>query len=456
MTSESAPIRQVLIGRKRRLDRLGILTFLRNIARDRAGMHELRRLCADELRRSSIHNLRDEVVIDLLADRYVRGLLDLVEVAVPQAEPPGFDVEGSGDSPMQGPQNKPIESKPSPIVPIEYPILAGVESEQITASTTKLVAKLAELMFQMFGIDKRLSTIAETYVSVAEEEGINIARAHNALSTKIGIELHAPGPTSKPEANVPDAYIKAAEMTAEKPRGIAADLGYTLEAMTTASKMEFRRSDEAQEEAKKAEEEKAEEKKTWIEFAITFADSGEPVPSVDLVLTTPKGEEKKITTDAQGKVRLDDLPTGEFSVRSERAGKRRSETLGIGKIEGSDDAKSVAIAGTSYCIAEVKRHKVQSGETLQSVAMLVGMTAMELSTWAFGTTDSREVNRLLRHEVGCTKRGPDGNYRFDDADEPGILYLPGEWKKEGLSGGKTIALTVSRLPVKQKPWIFSM
>ena len=454
MTSENAAVPHLLLGRKRRLDKLGILAFLRGIARDRSGMLELRRLCAEELRRSSIHNLRDDVVLELLAERYVHGALDLVEVHHPQSELPAFPEAASPPVAVKGGENKAGDIKPSPIVPQEYPVLARSEADQVIDSTLGLAAKLAALMFSAFGFNKRPSTLAEAYVSVSAEEGTNIKLAHDNLAIKLGLELHAFGADKPPAADVPDTYVSTATQMSHAPRTAVSGLSTTLSGLADTSWN--RVSPEAAADAKKPDEEKKPEK-TWIEFAATFADSGMAAASLALVVTLPSGEEKKVKTNALGRVRLDDLDDGAFSVSSEFKGKKRNETLAFGDVDtGASTPAKNDDADKVYCVVELKKHKVQTGDTLASLAESVGISADELAMWAFGTDDPKQVNLCLRHEIGCKKKGPDGKYVFDDADEPGIFLLPTPWKLEGLSGGKTVQLSVSKIAAKEKPWIFSM
>jgi hypothetical protein len=48
--------------------------------------------------------------------------------------------------------------------------------------------------------------------------------------------------------------------------------------------------------------------------------------------------------------------------------------------------------------------------------------------------------------VGCTKKTKDGyNYMFDDSDNPGLMYIPKEWKQTGLATGSTHVFRVKKI-----------
>jgi hypothetical protein len=90
-------------------------------------------------------------------------------------------------------------------------------------------------------------------------------------------------------------------------------------------------------------------------------------------------------------------------------------------------------------------HKVQSGETLASIAEDNGLTWQNLSYFNFGTDVPREVNRYLREIVGCTKRTRDGkNYMFTDDDDPGIIYVPTDPETFELDTGAQHQIKVKR------------
>lgn len=452
MSEEASLSAPVLLGRRRRLDKRGILAFLRGVSVDRRGMLELRRLLAVELGRSSIHNLRDDVVLEMLAERYVRGALDLVLVHEAEPEFPGFPVQDGAAAAAPATENKAGDLKPAPIVPQEYPVLARVESDGVIDATLKLVAELTDLLFGAFVSEKRPSTLAQAYLGTSSETGDGVGSKVGDLLITLGLELHAFGPDKPRKPEVPDAYVLAANDVSRAPGAVVSGLGDSLLALAAVPMENKLKRDEARDDAKK--DEAAEPEKTWLELCVV-TDSGAPV-SLELVVTTASGEEKKVTTGSDGKIKLDGLDAGSFSVRSDRGDKRRDATLKFDGVGGDPAAPSAsADESKSYCIADIEEHRVATGETLASVAEQAGITWQELAMWSWGTDDLEKVDAFLRLEVGCTKRDAGGHYVFDDGDEPGVLLVPKPWVKEGLSGGTSFVIRVGRL-VKETPWIFSM
>jgi len=85
-------------------------------------------------------------------------------------------------------------------------------------------------------------------------------------------------------------------------------------------------------------------------------------------------------------------------------------------------------------IARIDEHKVQTGETLESLASSAGLTWQQLAEFNWDTSVPEQVNEHLRDDVGCTQRTADGNnYVFSSEDEPGIIYIPQPWTQEGLA-----------------------
>jgi hypothetical protein len=87
MASDESAIEMVTVGRTLPLDRNSALSLLRRLSTDRAVMLDLRRLYADEVGRSALHGLKDETVLEQLAERIARG--DLTISAFRQMERPG-------------------------------------------------------------------------------------------------------------------------------------------------------------------------------------------------------------------------------------------------------------------------------------------------------------------------------------------------------------------------------
>ena len=108
-------------------------------------------------------------------------------------------------------------------------------------------------------------------------------------------------------------------------------------------------------------------------------------------------------------------------------------------------------------IAEIEEHKVKTGETLKSVAEANGMTWQQLTEFNWNTSVPDQVNVHLRDEVGCRKKTADGkNYVFDNADEPGVIYVPKKWSQSGLMTDQTHTIRVRRLAYEKAPRVIRL
>lgn len=156
-----------------------------------------------------------------------------------------------------------------------------------------------------------------------------------------------------------------------------------------------------------------------------------PIPGVRLVLLRPDGSIEQLETDAAGEATCRGVGRGGCDVSSPLAGRTVEETLAFVK-QGTHLS-----AGTEpgmenergFAIASVVEHKVRTGETLDEIAKDFGITKTELCDFNWGTSDPDDVDDMLCLIVGCTETDPlTGRYVLDDSDDPGIIYLPREWK----------------------------
>ena len=193
-----------------------------------------------------------------------------------------------------------------------------------------------------------------------------------------------------------------------------------------------------------------------MEFKVVWDETGEPVPQVRLRIAGPDGIENFHTTDSSGKIRIDDLERGDCIARCKLNNPLLSNTLsfvGMGKPAGTQ-AKSNQTTGSQQQSQSPKRmgvqqitlveaHKVATGENLKRLAEGASLTWQELAKFNWDTDVPKEINEHLRDDIGCTVKTPDGkNYKFDDSDHPGIVYIPTNWEANGLGTEKTHIIRV--------------
>jgi hypothetical protein len=130
----------------------------------------------------------------------------------------------------------------------------------------------------------------------------------------------------------------------------------------------------------------------------------------------------------------------------------RQGPAGAGKkVPGKTTRREAAVNGHrsgSFSIVGVKAHKVKSGDTLAKIASAYHRTESDLAYFNWGVRSPAQIQQRLRDEVGCRKRDGDGRYVLDGADEPGIVYVPLKWCKQGLAADQCHMVRVR--PVARK------
>jgi hypothetical protein len=188
---------------------------------------------------------------------------------------------------------------------------------------------------------------------------------------------------------------------------------------------------------------------TWAEFRVVDDATGKPVNWVRLVVRTPDGNQNYHTTDADGLVRAEELEPGKCDVSCELKNPLLASTLAfvaMGDAAASSGGEGKQGKPGTLIIANIERHKVKKGESLDALAKKAGMTWKELAKFNWGTDVPDEINKHLKDDVGCTKKTKDGlNYVFDDSDKPGIVFIPTKWEESGLACGMRHTLRVRRL-----------
>ncbi|MDI1450428.1 hypothetical protein [Polyangium sp. 6x1] len=424
MSAETTGFGNLLLGRPRRLDRHGILAFLRNVALDRRGMLELRRLLAEELHRSSIHNLRDEVVIEQLADRYVRGSLSLVLVRPREVELEGFFIEGADTTPLTGPKNEAGDLRPAPEVPPEYPVLARVESDQIIDSTLKLVARLADLLFGSFGLQKRPSTLAQELVLLAADEARGVKGAGTKVDLELELELHPQGGVILPDPQIKDAYVAAAAEIAAGPHPAAKgliDLIFPLARVDVTRRFDNPVKSGSVRNDRMGEDKAEDGSGDWVEIELVDdGDPPKPLANQPFRVELRNGKVVEGVLDENGKARVEGVTAGSATVTFPEIDKKKWKANDEGKAYGlGGPAKAGASPVTGSSVAEdttfVEVELLDDGDPPKPVAGARYRVELDSGETFEGTLDDRGKARLEGLPKGK------GTITFPDIDQ-------GQWE----------------------------
>ncbi len=213
------------------------------------------------------------------------------------------------------------------------------------------------------------------------------------------------------------------------------------------------------------------EKTAWIRFRVVDDASSRPLPGVVLSVTEPNGKTFEFTTRPDGMIDVQEIDPGSCTVACSLDQAHVTDTYGFVTIGNRPSASPAIPGGADHAIsndrptvqtdpdqrettapppslrgvriASVEAHKVRTGESIKSLAEANGLTWQELARFNWSTDVPDEINIRLRDDVGCTQKATDGvNYRFDDADDPGIVYIPKPWSATGLATGRTHTIRV--------------
>jgi hypothetical protein len=205
-------------------------------------------------------------------------------------------------------------------------------------------------------------------------------------------------------------------------------------------------------------EKQPEQMKARFSLLVVDDASDDPIADLALIVKLPGGGDEKRSTDSSGHIDLSGVPSGPVAVTSSVRGATLRQALllaGTGPLPtrgGVTSPTGTKRSGAKRQLIRLVEHRVRSGETLDSIAKQHGITFEDLAKFAWGTTDKKQIDKHLWIEVGCSKKGPDGHYIFDDSDAPGILRVPKPIDVTGLSWDETHILRV-KSPAK---FVFSV
>lgn len=211
-------------------------------------------------------------------------------------------------------------------------------------------------------------------------------------------------------------------------------------------------------------EKKQEKEKTWIKLRLIDDKSNRPITGLKLTVNAPNGLEINGVTNSDGTIEIKNINDGACTITSPVKMTRLDKTFnfdGMGEKQttststGTERHPESAINGDGMAIAIIKRHKVKTGETLDSLAKTNGLTWQELAEFNWGTSKTDEINKKLRSDIGCTRKTKDSkNYMFDDSDKPGIIFIPCKWEQNGLSTTKTYTFRLSQYAFSTESYIW--
>lgn len=207
----------------------------------------------------------------------------------------------------------------------------------------------------------------------------------------------------------------------------------------------------------------------WIRFRVIDDKTEDPLAGVRLFVKHPSGKKTVHTTDSSGLVLihpaepaphgvLGDFSQANFMTVFHGVAMQQEPGGGSEKPPAPEPARDADAKGKSSNgktgpdggggtprvtdLAVIEKHKVRKGETLRKLAKRIDLGWRELARFNFGTDDPDEVQKHLQHDIGCTRRDGKGGFVFHNDDDPGIIFLPKEFRKEGLAIKQTHRIRV--------------
>jgi LysM repeat protein len=178
----------------------------------------------------------------------------------------------------------------------------------------------------------------------------------------------------------------------------------------------------------------------------------DPITDLALIVKLPGGGDEKRSTDSSGHIDLSGVASGPVTVTTSVGAATIHDALvlaGTGPLStrGVASPTGTKRSGAKRSLVRIVEHRVRTGDTLESISKTYKTTADALAKFNWGTTDKKQIDKHLWIEVGCSKKGPDGHYAFDDSDLPGIIPVPKPLDLTGLSWDETHILRVKGPPV---------
>ena len=203
----------------------------------------------------------------------------------------------------------------------------------------------------------------------------------------------------------------------------------------------------------------------WIKFQFLSQKEDYPLAQIKAVVTDPNQNKSEHTTDKQGRIVIQPAVPGAYAITCPLANITINKCFDLTTVASAgipvtasqvpppaedpphvkdaakngepaatdpNDRRANAYPWTPVAFADVDTRQVSDGDDLVKLGQVVDLSWEELANFNFGTDEPDEVNGQLRDLVGCTQPDRRGNYSFHDSDDPGLMFLPKQFKSENL------------------------
>jgi hypothetical protein len=163
---------------------------------------------------------------------------------------------------------------------------------------------------------------------------------------------------------------------------------------------------------------------------VTNSETGGPLRRAIVRITSPAWpSDRRVSTNADGRYEVRDLPAGDYSLKAERGGYL---TLAFGQRRPGEMAKPLQL-GEGQTLKAIDFALPRLGVISGRVADETGEPTARVSVWAMQFGRHHGARRLVPFTVReeCCWRG--GHAQTDESGQYSLVLLPGEFVIMGLS-----------------------
>ncbi len=189
---------------------------------------------------------------------------------------------------------------------------------------------------------------------------------------------------------------------------------------------------------------------TYIKFTVCDDIKDEKLENIAFEIVLPDGTIHSAKTDTNGEIEVKHIEPGTCTIKTDITDKTINNLycyIGLGtqalqelpkedqdqnkkeesnnvESNNSDNTGSTNGPDKSKTFAFIEEYKVETGDTLESIAESFNLTKDAITKFNWNTTDQEEINKCIYRYVGSNLLDDSNNLVFRSKDNPGIIFIP--------------------------------
>ncbi len=181
---------------------------------------------------------------------------------------------------------------------------------------------------------------------------------------------------------------------------------------------------------------------TYIKFTVCDDIRDEKLKNIAFEIVLPDGTIHSAKTDSSGEIEVKHIEPGTCTIKTDIADKTIKNLyryIGLGtqalqeapkedqdknKKEQSNSSDNTDSTNEPITFAFIEEYKVETGDTLESIAESFNLSKDDITKFNWNTTDQEEINNCIYRYVGSSLLDSDNNLVFRSNDDPGIIFIP--------------------------------